>query len=298
MTATVETGKGVRNANAYAPASFVTAYLTARDRETAWAALTSPEQDAFVVAATDYIETRWGQKFKGVREFSFADVKAEGSITFTGASVVAETLLLGDQTYTFVAALSSPAVVDEVVVGGDAATAAQNLFDAITADADAEGATYSTGTQANRHVTAILSGAVISLTATAEGSSGDSTALTGPLTNGTLVVFAGGDDGGSQPLSFPQAGLFDPAGIKVEGVPLKLKQATAEYADRARVALLAPDPTVDSVGGSVTKLREKIGPIETETEYSEGSSGIVVLKPYPAADRLLLNYVRPAGVVR
>ena len=98
-------------------------------------------------------------------------------------------------------------------------------------------------------------------------------------------------------MSFPQAGLHDKAGIKVEGVPLKLKQAVAEYADRARVAILAPDPTVDAQGGSIVSLREKIGPIETDTTYSEGTNLTIVLRPYPAADRLLLDYILPAGSV-
>ncbi len=297
MTVTVETGRGIRNANSYAPTSFVLAYLTDRDRQAAWVAAGATVQDAAVVAATDYVETRWGQRFKGVREFTLDDVKAEGSVAFTGVSVAAETLQVGDQVYTFVAALSVPDQFDEVLVGADAAASASNLFDALTAPAASEGVTYGTGTQVNGDVTATLTGATVELVATAPGASGDSTVLVGPLANATLTALTGGDDGGSQPLSFPQTGLFDRAGIVVEGVPLKLKQSTAEYADRARVALLAPDPTVDAIGGSVTRLSEKVGPIETTTEYSEGTHLNVVLRPYPAADRLLLDYVIPAGTV-
>lgn len=297
MTVTIETGRGVRNANSYASIAFVSTYLTNRNRETAWDAAIEAVRNAAVVAATDYIEHRWGQRFKGVREFFFEDVKAEGLITFTGVSVAAETLLVGDQLYTFVVTLTSPAVVNEVVVGGDAAGSTQNLFEALTRVAANEGVTFSTGTLANRHVTATIDSVVITLVAVAEGSSGDSTALTGPLANATLTAFTGGDDGGSQTLSFPQSGLFDRTGIKVEGVPLRLRQATAEYADRARSAILAPDPSVDAQGGSIVSLREKIGPVETETQYSEGTHLAIVLRPYPAADRLLQDYLVPAGSV-
>ena len=36
----------------------------------------------------------------------------------------------------------------------------------------------------------------------------------------------------------------------------------------------------------------------TETEYSEGSHLSITLRPYPAADRLLTDYIFPPGVTR
>ena len=299
MTLVVETGKGVRNSNSYIPSSFVTSYLGERNRstESGWDGLSGAEKDAFAIAATDFIEQRWGQRFKGTREFFFEDVKASGTILFTGVSVAAETLLVGDQTYTFVTALSDPDVFNEVLVGGSAAVSASNLFDAITGDADQEGITFGNGTQKNRHVSATIVSATISLVAEAEGLSGDFTAITGPLTNATLTAFSGGDDGGSQTLSFPQSGLFDRAGIRVEGIPLRLKQATAEYAVRAAASVLAPDPLVDDRGGSIVKFSEKVGPIDESTEYSDGTNLAITIRPYPAADRLLQDYVVPAGKV-
>ena len=79
-------------------------------------------------------------------------------------------------------------------------------------------------------------------------------------------------------------------------IPLKLKQATAEYADRARAAALAPDPTVSTYSAQVKRVREKVGPIEEETEFVDGSHLVKLLVPYPAADRLLSEYVFPAGL--
>lgn len=295
MTVIVETGAGVRTANSYIDAAFVTAYLTERNRETAWAAAGATIQNASVIAATDYIEHAFGQRFKGSREFVFDYVHATGSIQLTGLPLDGETIVIGSTefTYTFKTALTPAAY--EVLIGATAAETASNLNDAITQAADQEDVTYGDGTDQNRHVTTDLVTDTITLNALAEGVAGNSTVLTSAATNVTLTALTGGLDGGSQPLSFPRLGLVDRAGVRVLGIPLKLKQAAAEYADRARVALLAPDPDVDATGASIKKKREKAGPIEEETEYVEGTHMQVVLKPYPAADRLLQDYVRSAG---
>ena len=302
MTVIVETGVGVIGANAYADEAFVLAYLTDRNRDAAWTLAGATVQAAAVVAATDYIEFVWGLRFKGTREFEFTDLLAVASVTFSGVPVAAETFTLGDSIYTFVAALSTDTPQGnnfEVLLGIDAAANASNLFDALTADAANEGLTFQTGTVINRHATAVLDTLLdrVDLTARSPGSGGNSTVSASGLTNAVLVGFAGGIDGGSQPLSFPQAGLFDKAGVRVEGIPLKLKAAMAEYADRSRVAILAPDPQIDAVGGTIIRLKEKVGPIETETGYDPGTSGQITLRPYPAADRLLLDYITPAGAV-
>lgn len=297
MTVTVETGAGVRLANSYITRDFVTTYLTARNRETAWLALASDAiRDAAVVAAADYIEHRWGCRFKGTREFTFEAVFASATITFTGLPANDETLTLGDQTYTFKTALSSPAVVDEILIGADATEMATNTASAINATAADAGTLHSTGTVQNRHASATADAGVVTLTARADGSSGNETVLSETAANTAVTAFTNGLDGGSQPLSFPQVGLFDGDGVRVNGIPLKLKQAQAEYADRARAALLAPDPQVDDRGAAVKRFREKVGPIEEETEYVDGSHLVKLLRPYPAADRLLKDYVHPAGM--
>ena len=302
MTVVVESGSGVIGANAYANAAYVTTYLTTRSRETAWSALTSAQRDSYVVAATDYIEKRWGHRFLGIRQYAFDDVPAIASIVFADAPVADEVLAINDFTYTYKAALSTDSPQGnnfEVLLGSAGADSASNLYDALVASADNAGSTFQTGTVANRHVIGVtLETATIALTSVAPGASGNYNTLTGPLTNVTLTTWAGGIDGGSQALSFPRLGLYNWSGRKVEGVPLKLKQAMAEYADRVRTATLDPDPVFDDQGGSITKLREKVGPIEVETEYSDGTHGRVLIRPYPAADRLLDEYVQPAGVIR
>ena len=69
-------------------------------------------------------------------------------------------------------------------------------------------------------------------------------------------------------------------------MPANLLKAVAEYAVRARTAPLAPDPTVDATGGTVISKKEKVGPLEEETRYSEAFA-VRTFTPYPAADMLL-----------
>lgn len=108
-----------------------------------------------------------------------------------------------------------------------------------------------------------------------------------------------------QPLLFPRRNLFDRDGIPVIGIPLKLLYGMAEYSVRARQldavtsipVPLVPDPTQDPLGGNVTGLREKVGPIETATTYQAGTANSGSLPAYPAADRFFSEYVRRGGVV-
>lgn len=96
-----------------------------------------------------------------------------------------------------------------------------------------------------------------------------------------------------QALSFPRAFLYDRDGRAVVGVPVKLQKACAEYAIRALTGTLFPDPTAED---SATVIREKVGPIETETNYAVG--GQEELPEYPSTDRLLQEYVFSPGVFR
>lgn len=98
----------------------------------------------------------------------------------------------------------------------------------------------------------------------------------------------------AQALSFPRVGLRDRDGYKVEGVPIRLKQAISEYALRAVDTTLLPDPTVADSGRPIVETSEKVGPIEETTRYQEGGAQ-QTLRPYPAADRMLSDYVFPGG---
>lgn len=100
-------------------------------------------------------------------------------------------------------------------------------------------------------------------------------------------------DDPAQALSWPRDGgadepLYDRRGVDVaETVPLAVRQATAEYALRALAGALLPDPTVpDEAGRFVSLKREKLGPLEEETRFSD-TRAVQTTRKYPEADRLL-----------
>ena len=295
MTLVLETGAGVRNANAYASISFVTTYLTERNRvtENSWSTISTTLQAAAIVAATDYIEKRWAAKFGGQRQFTFTPVSASATLTLSGLPVAAETIVIGSETYTFRSALTG--VENEILIGATAAATATNIAAAVNATTGDDGTLYGTGTSVSRDAVASVESAVVTLTSLAPGEAGNDTTLSGTVTNVTIAAFSGGKDGGSQPLSFPRLYLYDRAGNAVLGIPKGLKQATAEYAVRAAAAKLAPDLTTDASGGSVRRKLEQIGPLVEETEYVDGSFLSRLLVPYPEADKLISQYLTGSG---
>lgn len=107
-----------------------------------------------------------------------------------------------------------------------------------------------------------------------------------------------GAAGAPQALSFPRLNLFSRDGYQISGVPLRLQQAMAEYSDRARIALLQPDPVTDPTGRAVVAKQTTVGPITTHIQYEPGAGISTMVKPYPAADGLLAEYVRAAGAMR
>lgn len=298
MTLILETGAGVRDANAYVTAAFVTAYLTERNRQTenSWSTSSTALQEAAVIAATDFIEKKFAHKFLGHRQFTLAVVNATATITLTDVPVEDETLTVGSTVYTFKDALTGEA--DEILIGASASATATNIASAINASSGDAGTLYGEGTSTNRDAAAEADGATVTLTARAPGDAGNDTTLSETASNLTATAFSGGRDGGSQPLSFPRCGLYDSVGNAVIGMPRPLRQATAEYAVRALAAKLAPDLTTDASGGSVKRKFEQVGPIIEETEYVDGTFLATQLVPYPEADKLLSQYLGRKGVIR
>lgn len=302
MPLILETGSGVRTANSYVTVAFVTSYLTNRNRQTenTWSTRTTAEQEAACVAATDYIDSRWGTRFKGLKQFGFNGSNAQAVIDFTGNPANAETLTVGEFTYTFVTALVE-FNVNEILIGATIADTITNLLNAIKTDPDTRGVTYSNAELINTSVSAALrenTTSEVIFTAVQLGESGNDTPLAEVSAGiSILSVFKNGTEFGSQPLEFPRFNISDKAGRTIVGIPTGLKQASSEYAVRAVAELLYRDPIVDDTGRDVVEKRERVGPIEEQTRYAEGSGLTALLKPYPAADRLLLEYVVPGGGV-
>lgn len=285
MTLILETGTGVRNANSYITSAFVTSYLTARNRltENNWSASTS--QDASCIAATQYVDIRWGQKFRGTRRFYFDGVQARAIISFAGVPLPDETVTIGSQTYRWVAELNG---FDEnqVLATSNVTQDRAFLINAINANCEV--------------IAQAQESAQILLISDVKGVSGNDTPL--DVSNATQIniveTFQYGEDEGSQPLEFPRRDLFDRSGRTVHGIPRSLKEAVAEYAVRSHATSLFQDPVTDSTGRIVQEKFEKVGPIEERTVYAQGTTLQHLIKPYPAADRLLSEYLQPAGVIR
>ena len=292
-----ENGSGVAGANSFVTAAFVTAYLTERNRvtENSWSSASNALQDAACIAATDYIEDRFRLQFLGNKEFR--DIRqARATLDFTGLPLDSETVTIGSVVYTYNTALGG---ANSVLIAATVSASIDNLIGAVLATPDQAGIEHGTGTVANADVTAqAFFDDTMLVSAQASGTAGNSIATTETLTNGSWnfpTLNGGSDRAQGQPLSFPRVSLFDRDGIRIIGMPDQLLQATAEYAVRARSSILAPDPTLDALGGTVIRLKEKIGPLETDTEYASGTAGSGALPAYPAADRLLRDYIRSGG---
>lgn len=66
MAFTVESGSGDAGANAYVSATYVSTHHSDRGN-TAWADFATPDQEAAIIRASDYIDKRFGRRFRGVR---------------------------------------------------------------------------------------------------------------------------------------------------------------------------------------------------------------------------------------
>lgn len=93
-----------------------------------------------------------------------------------------------------------------------------------------------------------------------------------------------------QALSFPRITIYDSEGRdQSDVVPPQIVDAVAEYVLQVlqdpNNADLMPD-LEDQSGKFITMEREKIGPIEEETRYSE-DKGTSTVKSYPYADRII-----------
>ncbi len=115
--------------------------------------------------------------------------------------------------------------------------------------------------------------------------------------------FKGTRESQGQPLSFPRQGFFDQRGDLIEGIPLELEQATAEYALQNSTTVLIEPPAASASEGEVTEQEDKVGPITTRTRFSRsggtsGGSGLVSgknIKEYPIPDLLIEPLLRPTG---
>ena len=291
MTLIVEDGTGIYEANSYVGPGFVRSYLVRREKATDWIAATRGVQNAALIAATDYIDKRFGARFLGQKEFTQMQVAASNILTFFTNASEDDEVIIGDITYVFKTAASTE---NEVTIGANAQETSEALAEAIA------GTGGGVGTQAHPAASGVaLVGAdavlVRALVAgplpTAIGTSSNS-----PNLSWDTPALSGGQEFASQQLEFPRKHVFTKEGNRVLGIPEALKQAVAEYASRAISIDLMPDPEVDPSGQTLARVYDKVGPIETERRFVF-SSGKDLFQRFPAADRLLTPFLMNSGQV-
>ena len=288
MAIIVENGSGVPGANSYVYVAFMTAYLVSRDRETenGYDTATAEAREAAIIKATQYVDTRWGPRFRGAREHcNLKGSKAVGSVTFTVLPADGDTLTVGNATFIFVDNVTMTSVSLPVEIAADVGAMAIALVESVNG--------------ISVEVTAARENATVTLTATEDEAHGNFIPLLSSNTNQNITDFKGGVAGGLQPLEFPRRGLYAHGGARIEGIPDRLCSATVEYAVRALAGTLYQDPDIHTSGRTVQETAERVGPIEERTVFAEGENITHTIKPYPAADRLLGEYVTSgASVIR
>lgn len=93
-----------------------------------------------------------------------------------------------------------------------------------------------------------------------------------------------------QGLHWPAFNAFYPDGRVATEVPIEVQQSCADYSlvELNTPGSLTVTPEYDASGSLVTAKREKVGPIEEETEF--GQSGIKqTFKKFPIPDRRLIR---------
>ncbi len=285
MAIIVEDGTGKKSAVSYTTEAYFRAYFLARNIDVTTLDATTVE--ALLTVGTDYIDTRWGLLFLGNRKYS--TLTSRSVFTLSAQPANNETVTIGSAVATFKTTLTIPAVDTEALIGTTITDTLNNLGSALfAADKDLD--------DADQTISDFLIADPDNPTLTCYVTR-DGVATTDAVTNGSFdIALTSGVSGRPQPLDFPRSFLYDRDGILVDGVPAKLQDATCEYAYRANSTTLAPDPETHETGLLRTGLSEKIGPIETKETFAETQT-VQITKPYPAADRLLQEYVRSRNTV-
>jgi hypothetical protein len=107
----------------------------------------------------------------------------------------------------------------------------------------------------------------------------------------TRFRFVGDKQSVNQTTAWPRVDAEDIDEDIRTGIPIEVKEATAEYAFIGLSQALNAAPTREGTGQMVQRKRTKVGPIEKDVEFVSG--GVFSLPIYPLADQKL----KAAGLV-
>jgi flagellin len=191
----------------------------------------------------------------------------------TGNATAADTVTVGGQTYTFVAAANVNAAVNNVAIGATASATLSNLAAAIDGGSGS-GTSYATGTGANGSATAIFNSAdnSIELTSTVSGVAGNlvasTTTGTGTIAFSTGATFAGGAAGGD---------LLTAA--DAQGALLTINGAIASVA-----------ATRGTIGAAVNRLQSASNVISNQVQNLTAAENGITAADIPSAVAALTKY--------
>lgn len=272
----VETGTGLRGADAYVSTAFATSYLTkmGRSAENAWSSSSEGLREAAIVRASQTLDLNFEPRMRGSRMTSHSSATASGSFVFSDEPEPATVLTVGNVSLVLVETASG---TNEVALAGGAAGTAAAVAAALAVKWP--GAVS-------------VDGALVTVAAATAGASGDFTVIS--VSGSALVTafaFTGGADEEYQGLAFPRAGLTDQWGAVVTGVPLAVKYSTVEYAVRAMTETLFVDPEIDSSGQMLLFKKETIGPISEESRYAQS---FIPVRKISAVERMMAPFLGSA----
>jgi len=97
----------------------------------------------------------------------------------------------------------------------------------------------------------------------------------------------------AQALEWPRSQVYNELGelVPAAEIPVEIGEASIEFAFEAAGSPLAPTPVVSASGGFVTKQRDKVDVLETETNYSDKYPP-QVSRAYPRAKLVLGRWLR------
>lgn len=279
MSMIVEDGTGIYEANSYAGLSYAHSYLHRRNRNSSWDSATAFARESALIAATDYIDKRFGSVFLGHKKFTDIAVSASNFLSILTQPTNNNTVTIGTVTLTFVSGTPGP---NQVQIGATIAETITNILTAFSSHPDVN----------------LLQAGDNSIIVRNKLTGEQPDILCSAVSNHIVWDYpklVGGLDSAEQILEWPRSGAYSRVGVEFIGIPEKLRQATVEYASRAISASLMPDPVTGNTGQDIRRIFEKVGPIETETAYS--STVHQIFKKYPEADRLLVELTGASGGV-
>jgi len=286
MAIIIEDGTGVKGAQTYGAVAAFEAYMAARGTDIS--TVSTAIKESSLIKATDYIDTRWGSRLLGQRQYSSLSSRSIFSLSAQPAD--SETVTVGSAAATFKTTLTVPANDTEAEIGNTITETLNNLASALAAaDADQDeddqvGISFLIADPDDPKLTCYV---------VRDGMATTTTAANGAFDTATSAGYSGRP----QVLEFPRRYLYDKALVRVDGIPIKLQEAMYEYAYRAQSVALAPDPTVDASGLRITSTEKQVGPIVTKVTYAENQVAAIAT-PYPAADRLLREFITVGGIIR